>query len=230
MSTFVLVHGSWHGGWCWKKLTPELATLGHVCRTPTLSGMGEHYHTASPNIGLSTHILDIANFLEFEDLRDVILVGHSYGGMVITGVADRSDRIGKLVYLDAIVPEHGESAFSLIDGLEQDFSAKADANGMVPPWPPENYGVTDPADIAWMNSRLTPLPILTHQEKLNASKMKAKLLPRYFVHCTQFRLAGEFAEKIRRQGATVFELNSGHDAMITQPRELASILNTIDSS
>lgn len=85
MSTFVLVHGSWHGGWCWKKLTPGLATLGHDYRTPSLSGMGEHYHTASPNIDLSTHTLDIANFLEFEDLRDVILLGHSYGGMVITG-------------------------------------------------------------------------------------------------------------------------------------------------
>jgi pimeloyl-ACP methyl ester carboxylesterase len=111
--------------------------------------MGEHYHTASPNIGLSTHILDITNSLEFEDFRDIILVGHSYGGMVITGVADRSDRVGKLVYLDAIVSEHGQDAFWLINGLEQDFSAKADTNGMVPPWPPENYGATDQTDIAW---------------------------------------------------------------------------------
>jgi len=230
VSTFVLVHGSWHGGWCWKKLASELATRGHTCRTTTLSGMGEHYHTASPNINLSTHILDITNFLEFEDLTNVILVGHSYGGMVITGVADQSDRIGKLVYLDAIVPEHGENAFSLINGLEQDFSTKADANGMVPPWPPERYGVTDPSDIAWMATRLTPLPILTHREKLNAPKMKAKMLPRYFVHCTQFNLGGQFAKKIRREGAAVFELNSGHDAMIIEPKKLASILNTISSS
>jgi len=230
MSTFVFVHGSWHGGWCWKKLTPKLVVQGHICRTPTLSGLGEHHHTVSPNIDLSTHILDITNFLEFEDLRDVILVGHSYGGMVITGVADRSDRLGKLVYLDAIVPEHGESAFSLINGLEQEFSGIADANGMVPPWPPERYGVTDPADIAWMKPRLTPLPILTHREKLNAPKMKAKLLPRYFVHCMQFRMGGKFAEKIRRQGATVYELNAGHDAMITEPRELAAILARIVSS
>jgi pimeloyl-ACP methyl ester carboxylesterase len=230
MGTFVFVHGSWHGGWCWKKLTPELATRGHVCGTPTLAGLGEHYHTASPSIDLSTHILDITNFLEFEDLRDVILVGHSYGGMVITGVADQSDRVGKLVYLDAIVPEHGESAFSLIDGLEEEFGRTADVNGMVPPWPPEKYGVTDPADIAWVKPRLTPLPIPTHREKLNAPKMKARLLPRYFVHCMQFRLGGQFAEKIRRQGATVFELNTGHDAMITEPVKLASILDRIDSS
>jgi len=92
-----------------------------------------------------------------------------------------------LVYLDAIVPEHGESAFSLIDGLEEEFSAKADANSMVPPWPPERYGVTDPADIGWMKPRLTPLPILTHREKLNAPKAKAKGLPRYIIHAIQLR-------------------------------------------
>ena len=149
---------------------------------------------------------------------------------MITGVADRSDRVGKLVYLDAIVPEHGESAFSLINGLEQEFTEMADSNGMVPPWPPERYGVTAPADIAWMIPRLTPLPILTHRERLNAPKLKAKSLPRYFVHCMQFRLGGQFAEKIRRQGATVYELNTGHDAMITEPRELASILDRIVSS
>jgi pimeloyl-ACP methyl ester carboxylesterase len=192
--------------------------------------MGEHHHTASPNIDLTTHILDITNFLEFEDLRNVILVGHSYGGMVITGAAEQSSRIGKLVYLDAIVPEHGENAFSLINGLEEDFRARADANGMVPPWPPQRYGVTDPADIAWMNARLTATPILTHREKLNAPKMKAKTLPRYFVHCTQFSLGGQFAAKIRRDGATVYGLDTGHDAMITEPKKLASILHTISSS
>ena len=226
---FVLVHGSWHGGWCWKKLTPYLVKKGHTCFAPTLSGMGERFHIATPNMGLSVHIQDIANLLEFEDLNNVVLVGHSYTGMVITGVAEKSSRISKLVYLDAIVPEHGQSMFSILGGLEAQFRRTAGTKGMVPSWAPEDFGVTDPRDIAWMKSRLTPMPILTHQEKLDAPKMKAKKLPRYFVHCTQFGL-GDFAEKIRREGGTVFDLDTGHDAMITEPEKLSSILDRIASA
>jgi pimeloyl-ACP methyl ester carboxylesterase len=191
--------------------------------------MGERFHIATPNMGLSVHIQDIANLLEFEDLNNVILVGHSYTGMVITGVAEKSSRISKLVYLDAIVPENGQSMFSIMDGLEAQFRRNADAKGMVPSWVPEDFGITDPRDIAWMKSRLTPMPILTHQEKLEAPKMNARKLPRYFVQCTQFGL-GDFAEKIRREGGTVFDLDTGHDAMITEPEKLSSILVKIASS
>jgi pimeloyl-ACP methyl ester carboxylesterase len=228
-SVFVLVHGSWHGGWCWKKLTPYLVKKGHMCFAPTLSGMGERFHIATPNMGLSVHIQDIANLLEFEDLNNVVLVGHSYTGMVITGVAEKSSRISKLVYLDAIVPEHGQSMFSIMPGLEAQFRRNADAKGMVPSWAPEDFGVTDPHDIAWMKPRLTPMPILTHQEKLDAPKMNAKKLPRYFIHCTQFWL-GDFAEKLRGEGGSVFDLDSGHDAMIIEPEKLSSILDRIASS
>jgi pimeloyl-ACP methyl ester carboxylesterase len=164
--------------------------------------------------------------LEFEDLNNVVLVGHSYTGMVITGVAEKSSRISKLVYLDAIVPEHGQSMFSIIPGLEAEFKRNSDVNGMVPSWVPEDFGVTDPHDIAWMKSRLTPMPILTHQEKLDAPKMNAKKLPRYFVHCRRFGLGG-FAEKMRREGGIVFELDAGHDAMIIEPENLSSILDRI---
>jgi len=229
LSTFVLVHGSWHGGWCWKKVIPRLVERGYTCFAPTLSGMGERFHIASRNIGLSTHIQDIVNLLEFEDLNDVILVGHSYSGMVITGVVEKSSRVKKLVYLDAIVPEHGQSVFSLITGMESQFKSIVDSNGMVASWKPTDFGVTDPQDVQWMKTRLTSMPFLTHQEKLDAPKMKAKKLPRYFVHCTQFGL-GEFAEKIRREGGTVFDLDTGHDAMITEPDKLSSILDRIASS
>ena len=229
LNTFVLVHGSWHGGWCWKKVIPRLVERGYACAAPTLSGMGERFHIASRNMGLSVHIQDIINLLEFEDLNDVVLVGHSYSGMVITGVAERSSRISKLVYLDAIVPEHGQSVFSLMTGMEDQFKKSADANGMVPAWKPEDFGVTDPRDVKWMKSRLTPMPILTHQEKLDAPKMKAKKLPRFFVHCTRFGLGG-FAEKVRREGGTVFDLDTGHDAMITEPEKLSSIFDKIASA
>src|SRR5947209_17457323 len=106
--------------------------------------------------------------------------------MVITGVAEYSDRVGKLVYLDAIVPEDGESMFSLFPGMEADFTHGAGTQGLIPPWTPEEYGVTDPQDVAWMTPRLTPMPLLTHAEKLHAPRMKARTLPRSFSHCTQF--------------------------------------------
>lgn len=164
MTTYVLVHGSWHSGWCWQKLLPFLRQENLIVYTPTLTGLGERNHLASPTTGLSVHIQDIVSMLEFEDLNEVILVGHSYGGMVITGVAEQSRRVGKLVYLDALVPEDGESIFSLIRGLEKDFKQSADRQGLVPPWAPENFGVTDPQDVAWMRPRLTPMPLLTHAE------------------------------------------------------------------
>ena len=218
MSTFVLIHGTWHGGWCWKKLTPELKELGHACFAPSLS--------ISPQSGLSMHVQEIADLLEFENLDKAILVGHSYGGMVITGVADRTSRVGSLVYFDAMVPEHCESAFSMLGGLEGQFRNTTDIDGLVSPWSPEDFGVTDSDDVAWMKKRLTPFPILTHQEKLNAPKMNARKLPRYFVHCTQFGMGG-FAERIRKEGGKVFELDAGHDAMITEPKKLAVILDKI---
>jgi pimeloyl-ACP methyl ester carboxylesterase len=229
ISTFVLVHGSWHGGWCWEKLTPELAKKGHTCYTPTLSGMGEKFRNATPKMGLSMHIDEIANLLESERLKDVILVGHSYAGMVITGVPEKTSRVGKLVYLDGLVPEHGQSVFSMMPGMESQFRSLADARGMVPSWNPEDFGVTNRSDVAWMKKLLTPMPILTHQEKLGAPRMKAKTLPRFFVHCTQSGLGG-FADKLHREGGKVFDIDAGHDAMITEPEKLAVILDKITKS
>src|SRR5215216_473082 len=108
MTTFVLVHGGWHGGWCWKRVAPLLRDAGHDVYTPTLTGLGERVHLASPQVNLTTHITDVVNVIEFEDLSEVVLVGHSYGGVVITGVASKvSDRIKDLVYLDAFVAKDG---------------------------------------------------------------------------------------------------------------------------
>ncbi len=188
--------------------------------------MGERFPSASENMGLTLHVKEIADLIASEALDMPILVGHSYGGMVITGVPDRIASVGKLVYLDGLVPEHGQSVFSMMPGMEAQFEAVADAKGMVPPWEPEDFGVTDPHDVAWMKKLLTPMPILTHREKLIAPKMNAKRLPRYFVHCTMFGLGG-FAEKVRQDGGTVFEIDAGHDAMITKPKELSSILHKI---
>ena len=191
--------------------------------------MGERFPTATRKMGLSTHIRDVTTLLELEDLKEVVLVGHSYGGMVITGVPERTTRVAKLVYLDGIVPENGESVFSIMPGMESGFRSTADANGMVPPWAPQDFGVTNPSDVAWMKKLLTPMPLFTHQEELDAPKMRARELQRCFVHCTQFGLGG-FAEKIRREGGTVIDINTGHDAMITEPERLSAILDRIATS
>lgn len=125
MATFVLVHGSCHGGWCWKKVTPLLTSHSHRLYTPTLTGLGERTHLLRENIDLSTHILDITQVFGYEDLDDVILVGHSYGGMVISGVAERiPDKIRRLVYLDGYIPEDRKTAFDLIPGLEDEYKKK----------------------------------------------------------------------------------------------------------
>ena len=113
--TFVLVHGAWHGGWCWRFVRDLLEKSGHRVHAPSLTGLGERKHLARPDIDLDTHIADIVSLLEMEDLSDVVLVGHSYGGMVITGVADRApERIGRLVYLDAFVPEDGKCTLDYV--------------------------------------------------------------------------------------------------------------------
>lgn len=223
ITTYVLVHGSWHGGWCWRKVLPFLRHDNLIVYTPTLTGLGERSHLVTPATGLSVHIQDVVNLLEFEDLHEVVLVGHSYAGMVITGVAEHSERVGKLIYLDALVPDDGESIFDLFGGMEADFARTVDEHGLVPSWAPEDFGVTDPADVAWMIPRLTPMPLLTHAEKLHAPEMKATMLSRSFVHCAQFGL-GAFGDKISREGGKVFTLDTGHDAMITQPQALAEIL------
>src|SRR5450756_375000 len=165
MATFVLVHGGGHGGWCYQSVARIMRSHGQEVYTPTMTGLGERAHLLSPAIDLDFQIADIVKVLDYEDLRDVVLVGHSYGGMVITGVADRAtDRIGHLVYLDAATPANGQS---LVD-IAAPFMNAARAQGRVvdgielvlfPGTDPMHfYGVKDPEQIAWMKPKLTPHP------------------------------------------------------------------------
>jgi pimeloyl-ACP methyl ester carboxylesterase len=113
-ATFLVCHGAWSAGWAWKKMHPLMAEAGHRLVTPTYTGLGERAHLANPSIDLETHIQDILNVIKYEDLRDIVLVGHSYGGMVATGVADRArDRVTQLTYIDAFVPDDGQSLLDL---------------------------------------------------------------------------------------------------------------------
>jgi pimeloyl-ACP methyl ester carboxylesterase len=162
MATFVLVHGGGHGGWCYQRVSRLLSKAGHEVYAPTMTGVGERSHLVGPHVDLNLHIQDIAAVLHYEDLRDVILVGHSYGGMVITGVAGLApDRVGKLVYLDAANPRNGESLVDVagpVLALARQAGRVVDGVELVQLPSPEAgtfYGVTDPADLAWMAARLT---------------------------------------------------------------------------
>jgi pimeloyl-ACP methyl ester carboxylesterase len=228
MATFVLVHGSWHGGWCWRKLTPFLHARGHMVFTPTLTGLGERSHLLKRDVGLVTHVQDITSLLAFEDLWDVVLVGHHYGGMVISGVAEQaSHRIARLIYFDAFVPEDAQSCFDINPGSRIWFHEQARTLGdgwWVPPPPPEFMGITDPIDAEWLKARMTPMPLLAHEQKLQLRSIDAMRLPRSYVWCTWFEGFGETAAHVRRLGWDYHELRTGHDAMLIVPGQVARAL------
>ncbi|MEE9261651.1 MAG: alpha/beta fold hydrolase [Dehalococcoidia bacterium] len=229
MTTFVFVHGSWHGGWCWQRVARLLRQRGHDVYTPTLTGLGERSHLVSPESGLNLHIQDIRQVLEYEDLQDVVLTGHSYGGMVITGVAEESwERIAHLVYLDAYVPQDGQSEFDLRPDLRERrerLAAAGEQGWLVPSPDPASWGITDAADVAWVGSRLTPMPLLTYQESVQTPAGRPQQLPRTFIVCTGGRNTFyATAQEARAEGWGYYELETGHDAMITMPAELTEIL------
>lgn len=221
-STFVLVHGAWHGGWCWKKVTPLLRAAGHEVLTPTLTGLGERAHLLNPQIDLSTHIQDIAAVLEYEDLRDVVLVGHSYAGMVIAGVAEKAGaRLAHVVYLDAFLPENGKG----VKDYARLAPAREDGWRVPPIGPPGAFGVTDAADVAWVAPRLGDHPLKTFTQPVQISTDRNRILAQTFVQCTKAPFFTEAGERARRRGFRYRELfSAGHDAMITKPKELAKIL------
>jgi pimeloyl-ACP methyl ester carboxylesterase len=232
MATFVLVHGSCHGGWCWKKVTPLLSNASHEVYIPTLTGLGERSHLVSRDIGLDTHILDIIQVLEYENLNEVMLVGHSYGGLVIGGVAEKvPGRIRRLVYLDAYIPQDNKSAFDIIPGLETIYKERAlkeqGTEWLVASYTPEEFGVTNPDDIKWMNPRLSPMPWHTHDQPLRITNPKAKILPKSYICCTEFGNA-QFKALESPADWDYHELMKGHDVMITAPKELVRLLGPLE--
>jgi pimeloyl-ACP methyl ester carboxylesterase len=229
MATFVVAHGAWSAGWAWKKMHPLMAVRGHRLITPTYTGLGERSHLASPDVDLDTHITDIVNVLEWEDLTDVNLVGHSYGGMVATGVADRArPRIARLIYVDAFAPRDGESAFDIMPAATRAQRANGvDASGFIPPsqLPPD----TAPEDVTWSASRRMP-----HSLKAFAQKIALKRAfdgPRHYILCPKHSPDQRFRPFYDRAKAEhwagVYELDSSHNPHVTVPSELADLLDKI---
>jgi pimeloyl-ACP methyl ester carboxylesterase len=228
MSDFVLVHGAWHGAWCWKKLLPGLWAAGHRAFAVTLSGTGERAHQLSPSITLRTHADDVAALIEAEELRRTVLVGHSYGGMVITAVADRlAERIGRLVYLDAVVPRPGESWSSThAEATKAQRRAAIAATGTIPPADPALFGLSG-EDAAWVARRQTPQPGGVYDDALHFDAARVAAIPRSFIDCTNPALAtiAVMRERVRQEpGWQVLEIATGHDAMISAAEELLAAL------
>jgi len=226
MSTYVLVHGAWHGSWCWKRVRRALQALGHEVFTPTLTGVADHSHLLSRQVDLETHITDVVNLMRWEELSDVVLCGHSYGGCVISGVADRiPDRIGALVYLDAFLLENGQCLHDTLPTpmrdtqLEQ--SRSIGEGWKVPPIPAEVFHL-NAHDRDWVNRQCTMEPLATFQQRLHLTGENAKIENITFILATGWSPSPfpPFYEKAKTKGWRTVTMECGHDVMLDLPEEL----------
>ena len=227
-ATFVLVHGAFHGGWCYARVVEKLRAEGHRVFAPTLTGLGNRAHLAGQAINLATHIEDIVSEIETNNLHDVILCGHSYAGMVITGVAGRlGKRIKTLFYLDAAVPEDGQSLFDLVGPARTAFMLAAAGNTgtMIAPLKAEFFNV-DAENAAWVDRLLTPHPIATFIQKIRYTGKETTIPHRTFVLCERYNSANhETYRKLKdRAGWKLVSLDRGHDLMVNNPDELVALL------
>jgi pimeloyl-ACP methyl ester carboxylesterase len=232
MATFVLLHGSYHGGWSWKKVAPLLRAAGHDVYTPTFTGLGERSHLVSREVGHETHVQDILSLVEFEDLSDVVLAGHSYGCPMAAAIANRiPEKIRHVVYLDGGVPRDGQSVWDLFDARSrQDLTRRMRESGsdwLLPPPPATVFGLTDPVDLAWVDARLTAMPVKCWTDPISLTNPARERLPRTQVVCTLGR-SPESLERVRARaaanGGEYREIPTGHDLMLTMPEETAEIL------
>lgn len=233
MSVYVFIPGSYHGGWCWSKVARELRRFGHDVFTPTLTGLGERSHLYTSDTRLTTHIEDVSQVVTFEGLHDVILVSHSYAGIVAGGVVDRmSDRFKRVIYLDAFIPQDG---LTVIDTLPPEFrlyfTSRATPDGLVPLADDSmaRWGIADAADQAWVGSRLTAHPLATLTEKISLSvPVEHAGPPLTFIYARQkatadlLALAAEYARS--DPSWDYIEIDAPHGCMITHPQLTARSL------
>jgi pimeloyl-ACP methyl ester carboxylesterase len=237
----LLIHGSWHNGVAWRKVERLLAPTKIPTFAPTLSGFVSRHAPAGKDVGLAVHIHDIVTLIQNRRLTDVTLVGHSYAGFVITGVAEQlPERITAMVYLDAFIPADNQSLADLQspETLARWQTALVDARGrsraegaadvwLLPPSAPQDFGVTDPTDVAWLGEQMVYTPMLTFTERVRVGNPQARRLPRYFIRCTGFPYLAEEERKAEELGWPIYRIPTGHDAMVTAPRAVAGILAQI---
>jgi pimeloyl-ACP methyl ester carboxylesterase len=232
---YVLVHGAWHGAWCWRRVVDRLQQAGQRVLTPTLTGLGDRVHLARPDTTIELFAEDIINAMDAEEVSGAILVGHSFAGRPISLVADRiPHRLQHLVYLDAGLPDNGVSHLDAMTPALQEARIKAanafDGGMSLPPPPPEDLGVTDPGDAAWLQRRLVPHPFSSFRSAIQLTHALGNGLPVTYIRCTSpvYQPMEASARRARgMEGWRYVELAAGHDAMVTSPQELADILLAI---
>ncbi len=226
---FVLVHGAWHGGWCWRRVSDLLQRKGHRVFSPTLTGLGERSHQLQKGIGISAHITDICDVLTWEDLNNVVLVGHSYGGIVVSGVAERATaRLSSIVFLDSFMPANGQALIDFtppaMNSMIREMAARGDLALAGPP--STAFGISD-EDRAWVESKMTPQPIGTFIEKSEYTGARDKIGKKAYIRASAYpnpTFDGHLAQVKSDPSWKSFEMATGHDAMITAPSELVKIL------
>ncbi len=235
--TFVLVHGAWHGGWCWRRVVDILTARGHRVFAPSLTGLGDRAHLFSKDISLQTHVVDILAVVETEELSDFVLVGHGYGGYVISGVADTlRERVSRYVYLDGMVPPDMSPgvSFSWADFNPPEArearlkSVREQGKGMALAAPPPSaFAVTNPSDVAWLQRRLRPMPVCTYIGTFTFKSSGSNGLKRTYIAATTppYALLVPTHNRIRGDKTWSFTtIEAGHSSMVTAPAELASLL------
>lgn len=234
--TYVLVHGSWHGAWCWRDVVRGLRALGHEVTTPTQTGLGERRHLMSGDITLDVFVTDIVNHIESEELEDIILVGHSFGGVGITGVAEKiPERIRHLVYLDGVLPKSNTSVFATLPpelvAQRRKLAAEKGQGIFIPLPPPSDFGIPDDHPKAdWVRRRMTPHPIGTYESSLQLKKPIGNGRPRTYIACTQpfYTALQETRDWVKQQPDWQWqEIATGHDAMVLEPEKLTRMLAAI---
>ncbi|MDI1262705.1 MAG: alpha/beta hydrolase [bacterium] len=229
--TFLVCHGAWSAGWAWKKMHPLMQAAGHRLVTPSYTGLGDRAHLATASIDLDSHIEDMLAVIQYEDLRDIVLVGHSYGGMVATGVADRArDKVRQLIYIDAFVPNDGQSLFDLNEGGRAPLqkAARAGDGWRVPPMqtPPD----TSAADVEWLSARRVHMPIKCFETPLELQN-GSLTLPRSYIYATRITPAdtfGPFARMTKNDPAwNYYEIDASHSPNVTAPEALMALLTKI---
>jgi pimeloyl-ACP methyl ester carboxylesterase len=231
MATFVLVHGGWHGAWCWRRVARLLTATGHDAFTPTLTGLAERSHLLRPDIDLATHILDVVNEMTWQELKDVVLVGHSYAGMVISGVAEKMEQaIGSFVMLDAFLPENGQSIVDLQPPATRDPILAAERGGatVMPPRPAAMFNVNE-TDRAWVDAQCTPHPIKCFTQKLVLTGARERIAKKAYIRAASYPSLpfDHGLATARAKGWRTYEVACGHDVMVDRPERLAEILREV---
>jgi pimeloyl-ACP methyl ester carboxylesterase len=226
--TFVLVHGAWHGGWCWRRVSDILEKKGHKVFTPTMTGLGERSHLLDAKINLTTHITDIVNVMKWENLRDIVLVGHSYGGVIISGVAEQvPGSIASIVFLDAFVPESGDSlAAKSSQPVREAIAALPKGEAGMKPVPAAVFRVNE-KDRAWVDAMCTPHPVGTLTDQIKLTGARDKIAKKAYIRAKGYPSIpfDGYQEKVKADSSwRVYELACGHDAMVDMPDRLSELL------